>query len=111
MAAPNDLLEFHDQLIEIAKSFGFDQEKQHGQLRDCIIDRNNPQSIRKPNSGGNNFWFGFIREGEPTSKAYEGLSFVIFPEFNGHHCVASIGIGSSTTADNSFGGGSLGPDM
>lgn len=104
-----DLKTFHDQIIKIAGDFGFDG-KQHGQLRDCIIDRNNSQ-IRTASTDENNYWFGFIREDQPTSKAYEGLSFVLFPESNGTHCVAAIGIGSSTTADSSFRSGSLGPDM
>ena len=111
MAAPQDLLQFHDQLIDQAKKFGFDESKQHGQLRDCIIERGTQLTVRTPKSDERNFWFGFIREGEPISKAYEGLSFVLFPEYKGTHCVASIGIGSSTTADGSFSGGSLGPDM
>lgn len=109
MAAPKSLLDFHNQLIEQARCFGFDEKLNNGQLRDCIIDRNDHASLRLPVSGENNYWFGFIREGEPTSKAYEGLSFVVFPEYNGTHCVVSIGIGSSTTGENK--GGSLGPDM
>ena len=109
MAAPSTLKELREKLIEQAINFGF-VDKERGQLRDCIFDKST-LAQRTPAADDNNFWFGFIREGEPTSKAYEGLSFVVFPESSGSHCVVSIGIGSSTTADGSFRGGSLGPDM
>lgn len=108
MAAPKNLLEFHNRLIEEAVKFGFNESDQRGQLRDCIMDKS---ALRTPKADDSNYWFGFIREGEPISKAYEGLSFVVFPESVGTHCVAAIGIGSSTTADSSYGGGSLGQDM
>jgi 5-methylcytosine-specific restriction protein B len=107
MAAPTSLLEFHQLVIEKAQSFGFNG--QNGQLRDTIFDKGNLVSYRKPDSNESNYWFGFIREDQPTSKAYEGLSFVVFPECEGTHCVASIGVGSSTTGDTTL--GSLGPDM
>lgn len=107
MAAPKSLLAFHQLVIEKAQSFGFNG--QNGQFRDTIFDKGNLDSFRNPDSNESNYWFGFIREDQPTSKAYEGLSFVLFPECNGTHCVASIGVGSSTTGDTTL--GSLGPDM
>lgn len=106
MAAPTNLTELYNKVLEKAKDFGFND--QNGQLRKPIFDRESP-SLRKPKSDESNYWFGFIREDQQNSGAFEGLSFVIFPEYGGTHCVTAIGIGSSTTGDSKL--GSLGPDM
>ena len=113
MSAPKDLLSFFDQLKEEATGFGFCNSDKgndgNAKLRDNIHDKADQKKIKTTGEDENNFWFGFIREEQGDSSAYEGLSFVVFPESTGTHCVVSIGIGSSTTAEQ--GSGSLGPDM
>lgn len=110
MSAPKDLITFYNQLIDEAVSFGFDKEKKtNGKLRENILDQADKNIIKTTDKNEKNFWFGFIREEQSDSSVYEGLSFVVFPESIGTHCVVSIGIGSSTTAEQ--GSGSLGPDM
>lgn len=89
-----DLLKFFDEIIKAADSFGYKKDE-NGQLRDCIHGGDGNKLIRTCKDTDNNFWFGFIREDQPTSGAYEGLSFVIMPENKGKHCLVSIGIGSS----------------
>jgi hypothetical protein len=110
MSAPKDLLSFYNQLIKEADSFGFDNTKYpNGRLRETILDKADRTKIKTTDDNEKNFWFGFIRPEQPDGGPYEGLSFVVFPESTGTHCVVSIGIGSSTTAE--YRSGSLGPDM
>lgn len=88
---PKNLVE---EVEKIAGSFGF-KDKDNGVFRDCI--RNTSKTaVRDLKDNDSNFWFGFIREDQPTSGVYDGLSFVIFPEHEGTHCLVSIGIGSGS---------------
>lgn len=87
---PKNLVE---EVENIAKSFGF-KDRDNGVFRDCI--RNTSKAVRDLKDSDSNFWFGFIREDQPTSGVYDGLSFVIFPEHKGTHCLVSIGIGSGS---------------
>lgn len=91
----NNLKEFLDKVKNAAETFGFDHSK-NGIFRDAITDKYG--NIRTPNSDDDNFWFGYIREDQPTSGAYEGFSFVVFPETDGAgtRCLVAIGIGSSS---------------
>lgn len=91
-----NLLEFFDEIIKAAVLFGYKKDE-NGQLRDCIHggEQDGNKLIRTCKNDDNNFWFGFIREDQPKSGAYEGLSFVIMPEIERKHCLVSIGIGSS----------------
>ena len=108
--APTDLLDLRKKILEAAKDFGY-CEKKNALFRDCITDKKTSPSVRM--TGDANFWFGFVREDQPSSGAYDGLSFVIFPEpekpekaeeaeepekaeVKGKHCLVSIGIGSSS---------------
>lgn len=101
----------HDLFIELAtsaKDFGF-KDYSNGILRDCIHKskdkdydkrelKEDPGKSKKDedkNKSENNFWFGFIREDQTDGGPYDGLSFVVFPEFNGDYCLAGIGIGSN----------------
>ena len=100
MATPKNLTGLYDNIVEAAKSFGFDGK--NGKLRKCL-----------DKSQVDNYWFGFIREDQNDSGPYNGLSFVIFPEReseeeeNGsenkkhHHCLAAICIGSSNLGADS----------
>ena len=92
--APTDLLELHAKILEAAKDFGYCAGK-NALLRDCIIDKKTG-SVRTVMKEDANFWFGFVREDQPSNGAYDGLSFVIFPEEKETHCLVSIGIGSSS---------------
>lgn len=93
--APTKLLELHDKILEAAENFGY-REGKNALLRDCIIDKKT-NLVRTVMKGDANFWFGFVREDQPSNGAYDGLSFVIFPEEEeGKHCLVSIGIGSSS---------------
>lgn len=93
--APTDLLELHKKILEAAKDFGY-REGKNALLRDCIIDKKT-NLVRTVMKGDANFWFGFVREDQPSNGAYDGLSFVILPEEEeGKHCLVSIGIGSSS---------------
>ncbi|MCI6484669.1 MAG: AAA family ATPase [Bacteroidales bacterium] len=92
--APTDLLELHKKILEAAKDFGY-REGKNALLRDCIIDKKT-NLVRTVMKGDANFWFGFVREDQPSNGAYDGLSFVIFPEEGNNHCLVSIGIGSSS---------------
>ena len=94
-SAPKDLLELLTMVQETAKSFGY-LEGQNGLFRDCVSDKSNKGSIRTPSKDEANFWFGYIREDQPTSGAFDGLSFVIFPEYKETRCLVAIGIGSSS---------------
>ena len=81
MATPTDLSSLFDEVTKAAASFGF-KDNDNGIFRDCIHkDKNNISAGFTTVQGkDDNFWFGFIREDQPISKAYDGLSFVIFPE-------------------------------
>lgn len=92
--APTKLLELHKKILEAAKDFGYCAGK-NALLRDCIIDKKTG-SVRTVMEEDANFWFGFVREDQPSNGAYDGLSFVIFPEAKETHCLVSIGIGSSS---------------
>lgn len=92
--APTKLLELHKKILEAAEDFGYCAGK-NALLRDCIIDKKTG-SVRTVMEEDANFWFGFVREDQPSNGAYDGLSFVIFPEEKETHCLVSIGIGSSS---------------
>lgn len=92
--APTKLLDLHNKILEAAKDFGY-REGKNALLRDCIIDKKT-NLVRTVMEEDANFWFGFVREDQPSNGAYDGLSFVIFPEEEGEHCLVSIGIGSSS---------------
>ena len=92
--AHNNLLELFNNILEAAEIFGYSKEK-NALFRDCITDKTT-NLVRTPTPGDANFWFGFVREDQPSNGAYDGLSFVIFPEKDGNHCLVSIGIGSSS---------------
>ena len=92
--APTDLFNLHEKISKAAKDFGY-REGKNALLRDCIIDKKTG-SVRTVMKEDANFWFGFVREDQPSNGAYDGLSFVIFPEKDGTHCLVSIGIGSSS---------------
>ena len=94
-SAPKDLFGLLTMVQETAKSFGY-LEGQNGLFRDCVSDKSNKGSIRTPSTNEANFWFGYIREDQPTSGAYDGLSYVIFPENKNTRCLVAIGIGSSS---------------
>lgn len=79
---------------ETAESFGFANEK-NGLLRDCVTQRSGG-GIREVSADDSNFWFGYIREDQPSSKTYDGLSLVVFPEHDKTRCLVAIGIGSSS---------------
>ncbi len=96
MDIPTTLLELYKKILDRAEEFGYLEEK-NALFRDCITEKSkNSSFVRTPNPDEANFWFGFIREDQGKTGAYDGLSFVIFPEENGHHCLVSIGIGSSS---------------
>ena len=92
--APTKLLELHKKILEAAEDFGYCAGK-NALLRDCIIDKKTG-SVRTVMKEDANFWFGFVREDQPSNGAYDGLSFVILPEEKEKHCLVSIGIGSSS---------------
>ena len=92
--APTKLLELYNKILQAAIDFGYDKGK-NALLRDCIIDKKTG-SVRTVMEEDANFWFGFVREDQPSNGAYDGLSFVIFPEEKETHCLVSIGIGSSS---------------
>ena len=92
--APTKLLELYNKILQAAIDFGYDKGK-NALLRDCIIDKKTG-SVRTVMEEDANFWFGFVREDQPSNGAYDGLSFVIFPEGKETHCLVSIGIGSSS---------------
>lgn len=91
--APKNLKELYKKVIDTASEFGY-KKNENGIFRDCITE--NGGEIRTPANSESNFWFGFIREDQPAGGAYEGLSYVIFPEHAGSHCLVSIGIGSGS---------------
>ena len=91
--APKNLLDLRKKILEAAKAFGYCEK--NALFRDCITDKKK-EEVRKVKEDDANFWFGFVREDQQLSGAYDGLSFVIFPEENGTHCLVSIGIGSSS---------------
>ena len=93
--APTDLSDLRKKILEAAEAFGYSTEKNNALFRDCITDKKT-DLVRTPTPEDANFWFGFVREDQPLNGAYDGLSFVIFPEKNGTHCLVSIGIGSSS---------------
>ena len=76
--APTKLLELYNKILQAAIDFGYDKGK-NALLRDCIIDKKTG-SVRTVMEEDANFWFGFVREDQPSNGAYDGLSFVIFPE-------------------------------
>lgn len=92
--APTDLFDLHDKILKAAKDFGYCAGK-NALLRDCIIDKKTTL-VRTVMEEDANFWFGFVREDQPSNGAYDGLSFVILPEEKEKHCLVSIGIGSSS---------------
>ena len=92
--APKNLSELREKILEAAKNFGYSETK-NALFRDCIIDKKTNE-VRTVNKDDANFWFGFVREDQLPSGAYDGLSFVIFPEEKRTHCLVSIGIGSSS---------------
>ena len=92
--APIDLSDLRKKILEAAKHFGYSETK-NALFRDCITDKKT-NDVRTVNKNDANFWFGFVREDQPSNGAYDGLSFVIFPEEKGKHCLVSIGIGSSS---------------
>ncbi len=92
--APKDLFELLTKIKETAKSFGY-IEGLNGLFRDCITTRGG-DAIRALSEKEVNFWFGYIREDQPTGGAYDGLSYVIFPEHDKTRCLVAIGIGSSS---------------
>ena len=92
--APKDLFELLSEIKETAKSFGY-VEGQNGLFRDCVTTKSG-DAIRALSEKEVNFWFGYIREDQPTSRAYDGLSYVIFPERERTRCLVAIGIGSSS---------------
>ena len=94
---PQTLHELIQKVKEAAVSFGF-KENENGLFRDCITNKKSAESmqIKTPSENDSNFWFGYIREDEQPSGPYNGLSFVIFPENEGPHCLVAIGIGSSS---------------
>ncbi len=89
---PTNLLELYNNVKYVAESFGF-KEGENGIFRNCVIKNENVRDVADNDA---NFWFGYIREDQPTSGAYEGFSYVIFPEHDGKRCLVSIGIGSSS---------------
>ena len=90
------LLKLYNKILDRAREFGYIEEK-NALFRDCITEKSKDSiSIRIPKPDEANFWFGFIREDQGKTGAYDGLSFVIFPEEKGEHCLVSIGIGSSS---------------
>ena len=95
--APKNLLELRKNILNAADDFGYIEGK-NALFRDCIIDKKkSPEiSVRPVVNEDANFWFGFVREDQPSSGVYDGLSFVIFPEEKEKHCLVSIGIGSSS---------------
>ena len=101
MATKNikNLFEFYEKVKQAAESFGF-KDGENGIFRDCITisGKTGKTEIReiKEVDKEANFWFGYIREDQPTGGAYEGLSYVIFPEKEKTRCIVSIGIGSSS---------------
>ena len=92
--APTNLLDLREKILKAAEDFGYRKEK-NALFRDCITDKKT-DLVRTPTPGDANFWFGFVREDQPSNGAYDGLSFVIFPEAKETHCLVSIGIGSSS---------------
>lgn len=92
---PTDLSDLRKKILEAAEAFGYSTEKNNALFRDCITDKKT-DLVRTPTPEYANFLFGFVREDQPPSGAYDGLSFVIFPEEKGKHCLVSIGIGSSS---------------
>ena len=80
MEKPTTLLELYENIINSVKDLGYAEEK-NALFRDCITvkNSNNSNPIRKPNQDEANFWFGFVREDQGKTGAYDGLSFVIFP--------------------------------
>lgn len=93
--ALKDLSDLRKKILEAAEAFGY-KEKNNALFRDCITDKKKEEEVRKVEEDYANFLFGFVREDQPSSGAYDGLSFVIFPEVKGKHCLVSIGIGSSS---------------
>lgn len=94
MSAPKSLFDLLTKVKEAAKSFGF-IEGQNGLFRDCVSSKDG-KSIRAVSENEANFWFGFIREDQPSGGPYDGLSYVVFPEHDGNRCLVAIGIGSSS---------------
>lgn len=92
MANPKNPLQLFEALNNSAVSFGF-KPKENGILRDCIHKSDGTKKDKNGNE--NNFWFGFIRDDQPESGSYDGLSYVVFPEYDGKYCMAGIGIGSN----------------
>lgn len=101
-SAPISLTELYEMVQTAAVSYGY-QDGKNGLFRDCVTNKSkNPDDlIRKPKENEANFWFGYIREDQPTNGAYEGLSFVIFPEHENTRCLVAIGIGSSSIGKDS----------
>ena len=95
-STPQNVLKLIAEVQEVAKRFGY-QDHKNGLFRDCITTKNATSPvIRKLENNEANFWFGFIREDQPESGAYDGLSFVIFPEQESTRCLVGICIGSSS---------------
>ena len=92
--APQTLNDLIRMVQETAESFGY-KDTINGRFRNCITDSNSGE-IRSPKEKEANFWFGYIREDQPDKSVYEGLSYVIFPEYKNTRCLVALGIGSSS---------------
>ena len=98
LKVPKNTVELFDIILDIARDeFGF-KDKENGILRDCIHKKDSSSELSATEG---NFWFGFVREGQGNSGGYEGLSYVVFPEKDGSHCLVSLGIGSQSVSTDS----------
>lgn len=95
MKTPKTVSELLAVIKNAANDFGF-KEGENGIFRDCISSSSAKDEIREVKDNDANFWFGFVREDQPTGGAYSGLSYVIFPEHDKTRCLVSICIGSSS---------------
>ena len=106
ISTPKTLKDLQDSIVAAAKKFGFIENKNNkynngnGIFKNCINS--------SPND--DDYWFGYIREGQGQTGGYAGLSFVIFPEKENNkgseeekhtHCLAAISVGSVTLSADS----------
>ena len=81
--------ELESMLIESAKKFGVDFDKESNKQNAIKRSRIENQHFNEQSA-----FFGFISPDEDYSSAYSDLSFVVFPQKDGGECVISIGVGS-----------------
>lgn len=105
ITTPSNLNELYSGIVETAENFGF-KNGENGKIRETIFSSSD--TLREPSKkkgtttvDEKNYWFGFVREDQPDSGGYEGLSFVVFPEYSGDYCLVSIGIGSGSIGKDS----------